>query len=163
MWAFLNPNVPENCVTDSSAIQIFYEKHRLASGTARKPVFVEKYDWSLFWNIKERNFNWAHGHLNALPRNKIKAVTIQRKTKLENENHAEKFNPLRDVTFQRGNESLLNDSKVLLWKSLLLGLLPLYKLKHNVRTWETKLLPLWRQVLNEELNLNNTVTVPGPC
>lgn len=102
MWAFLNPNVPENCVIDSSAIQIFYEKHRLASGTARKPVFVGKYDWSLFWNIKERNFNWAHGHLNALPRNKIKAVTIQRKTKLENENHAEKFNPLRDVAFQGG-------------------------------------------------------------
>lgn len=100
MWAFLNPNVSENCVIASSAIQIFYEKHCLASGTARKTVFVEKYDWSLFWNIKERNFNWAHGHLNALPRNKIKAVTIQQKTKLENENHAEKFNPLRDVAFQ---------------------------------------------------------------
>lgn len=42
MWAFLNPNVPENCAIDSSAIQILYEKHCLASGTAKKAVFVEE-------------------------------------------------------------------------------------------------------------------------
>lgn len=42
MWVFLNSNVPENCAIDSSAIQIFYEKHCLASGTAMKAVFMEK-------------------------------------------------------------------------------------------------------------------------